>query len=795
MRSNAALLLISLTLATGAGALEKRTFSAAEFANWTYPRGLMEVEAGGIQVRRFGKAYNAMSDLDQYSAITIGEHGTRSLRTPSNEAGVQGLADQDPNTWWQPDPADPVDQWWVEVDLGRAVAASRVRLVFPDTAGARPFEFFSLYLSPGVPLKNSDQQLRFTRVGRPINNNTQRVLDFELKTSDPSVATGQFLVTKDSLDFDLVRFVRFEATGRTQDAALAEIEVETIGFNLALKLPTEARLAEGREVWGGGVWTSSERECPGCGKGTSTEGIIDGDIAGRYWTIESRDNPDWRVWGQWAGVDLGSVFRVDRLIWLPLVVGETPYLYGHDRERQSSQAYFDFLSSDGTPSNTADPEVEGPYDYELLSSVDNSLSPKRWLFDFQFPSKPMRYIFWRRMPAAGGAWNRTAQLFIYHSEGYPAQLRLESADLDLGGAFSIRRVEWDADLPPNTHIEVETQTGNGFQKVTRYYLTNGTEVTKEEYEAAKALRRGEIVEDLVRDPTWSGWSLPHRFSGQDFLSPTPRQWLRVRVSLISDDPEAMPSLRSLSLVMNTPVVGSGLSGQIFPREAALDSLQEFRYLIKPNRAERSDLGFDQVLITLPPGSRDAGLVEARVSGQAVEAQGQLRGDSLLVQLPPPAVKGDSVEVTFQARLFENPTVFEAFVANSSQTDNTQGVVPASLGSDQVYVPQVQEAGSFFQRLSASLVCTPNGDGVNDLFRLSFDVVKTARQPTVGIHRLDGALVAELVDETPAGGRASYAWDGGDAQGQTAPPGIYLARLHLKTDAGGETLYRLVRVAY
>lgn len=788
-------LLLGLSLAAGAWALEKRTFTTADFAVWTYPRGLVEVRQEGTEVRRFGKAYNAMTDIDQYRASVIGEHGTSSLRTPSGAATVARLADQDPNTWWQPDPADPIKNWWVEVDLGRAVAASKVRLIFPDTTGARPFEFFSLYLSPGVPLKNSDQQLRFTRVGRPINNNTARLVEFDLNILDPAVATGQFMVTGDTLDFDLVRFVRFEATGRTEDAALAEIEVQTIGFNIALKLSTEARVAEGRETWGGGVWTSSERTCSGCGQGTSTEGIIDGDIAGRYWTIESRVNSDWRIWGQWAGVDLGNVFRIDRVIWLPLVVGETPYLYGHDRERQSAWSFFDFLTSDGTFSNAADPEVEGPYDYELLSSIDNSQGPKRWLFDFQFPPKDTRYVFWRVMAGGGGAWNRTAQLFIFHSEGYPAQIQLESADLDLGGAFSIRRLEWEADTPPDTRIEVETQTGNGFQKVTRYYLTNGNEVTKEEYEATKALRRGEIVEDLVRDPTWSGWSPPHRFPGQGFLSPTPRQWLRVRVKLISDDPEAMPSLRSLSLIMNTPVVGNGLSGEIFPREAILDSLQEFRYLIVPNKADRNDLGFDQVLIALPPGNTEARLVSARVQGREVEAQGRLQGDSLLVQLPPPAIKGDSVEVLFQTRVFQNPTVFEAFVLNSSQTDNTQGVVPAALGADQVFVPEVAQASSFFQRLNASPVCTPNGDGANDLFHLSFDVVKTGRQPSVGIHRLDGALVAELANTTPAAGRASYAWDGRDARGQTVPPGLYLARIQLKADAGDQTLYRLVRVVY
>ncbi|MCC7264270.1 MAG: hypothetical protein IT369_17305 [Candidatus Latescibacteria bacterium] len=789
-------LLLALSLAAGAWGTQEQTYTTADFATWSYPKGLVEVRPGGTQVKHFGRTYNAMSDVGQYSASLIGEHGTSPVRTPSGTRTVGRLADQNPDTWWQPDLADPIEKWWVEVDLGRAVAADKIRLIFPDTTGARPFEFFSVFTSPGVPLKASPEQVYFTRVGRPINNNTARVVEFPLNTVDPAGATGQYMVTGDTLHFDLVRFVRFEATGHTVDAALAEIEVETIGFNLALKVNTDGRVEQGAEVWGGRSWTSSERKCAGCGKGTGAEGLVDGDISGRYWAIEAAANPEWRTWGQWGGVDLGNVFRIDRIVWLPLVGGETPYLYGHDRERQTAWGYFDFLTSNGTFSNSADAEVEGPYEYEMLSSVENIATAKRWLFDFQFPTRETRYVFWRLMPGGGnGSWGRAAQLLIYHSEGYPAQVELESPDLDLGNAYSIRHLQWEADTPPDTRIEIETQTGNGFQKVTRYYLTNGQEVTKEQYDAAKARQRGDIVDALVRDPTWSDWSPPHRFSGQDFLSPTPRQWLRVRVKLISDDPEAMPSLRSLTFIMNTPVVGNGLSGEILPREAVLDSLQEFRYLIKPNRAARADLGYDQVLIALPPGSSEAKLVSARVQGREVAAQGQLRGDSLLVILPPPAVKTDSVEVRFQTRVFENPTVFEAFVSNSSQADNTQGVVPAALGSDQVFVPEVSQAASFFQNLNASPVCTPNGDGANDLFHLSFNVVKTARQPSVRIHRLDGAVVAELANATPAAGRASYTWDGQGPEGQTVPPGLYLARIHLETDAGDETLYRLVHVVY
>ena len=786
------LLLIPLLFSSDLYGVERLTFAPEDFGTWEYPHGLVEVMPEGTVVKRFGKGFNALADVEGYSASLIGDHGQRHLWTPSNPDDIDLLADQDVETWWKPDAADPLNRWWVEIDLGRAVAANKLRLTFADTLDGRPFEFFSVYTSPGVQQYSSPEQIVFTRVGRPVNNNTSSVVEFDLKTQDPGSATGLHLVTQDSLDFVLFRFVRFEAAGKTLDAALAEIEVETVGFNLGLRVTTEGKLEEGKEVWGGYSWTSDKRDCV-CGKATNPDGLIDGDIHGRYWTIEA-DAEDWATHGTWWGVDLGSVFRIDRLIWLPLIQGESPLIYGWDRQRQDKYYLVDFLLSDGTPSTRSDPDVEGSYDYELLSTIDNEPAPRSWAFDLQFPSEEVRRIFWRRRKGST-KWLRALQLFIYHSEGYPAQVQLESIDMDLGGAFSVRSVEWDADLPPQTRIEVETQTGNGYQTVTRYYLKNGREVTKADYEAAKSRQRGDIVDDRIRDATWSGWSLPHRFSGQAFLSPTPRQWMRVRVKLISDDPEVMPSLRSLSFVMNTPVIGSGLVGQILPREASLDSLQEFRYLIRPNQYDRNDTGFDRVLILIPPEADEADLVRVLVGGREVEASAQLRGDSLVVDLPPPAVRRDSVEVFFRTRLYESPTVFDAFVLNSSEEDNAQGVVPADLGLDQVYVPEVVSAVSLFQNLAYGQVVTPNGDGVNDLLELSFNVVKTKQEPRVRIYGLDGSLVAELADATPTLGRTLYTWDGRDMGGEVVPPGIYIAQLRLEADAGDETLQKLVHLVY
>jgi hypothetical protein len=362
-------------------------FQGIDFAEWQHPQGLVNVSSSGVEVKRFGTGFNAVANAGEFTSSVIGNYGVRSERTPSNPADAHRVTDQDSNTWWQPDAADSVQHWWLEIDLGRAVVASKLRVIFPDTTGAKPFTFFSVYTSPGIPVfGGSVRRVVFNRLGRPVNNNTKRMVEFDLVTRDLSPAKGENMINSDTLDFDIIRFVRFEAIGRTPDAALAEIEVDGVGFNLSSRVATESREENGEPHWGGRTWTSKDRDCPGCGKGSGADALIDQDLGFRWWAIEAAYKGNWRDTGIWSVVDFGSIFRVNRMVWLPIVAQASPITYGFERDRQCGWAFFDFLTSDGTPSSNTEPTVEGPFEYELLSQVDNSSSGTgaRHLFDFQF---------------------------------------------------------------------------------------------------------------------------------------------------------------------------------------------------------------------------------------------------------------------------------------------------------------------------------------------------------------------------------------------------------------------------
>jgi hypothetical protein len=68
-------------------------------------------------------------------------------RVGSNPRLAENILDGDPTTFWEPDPNDPIEQWWIEVDLGRAVPLERLKLQFVEEGLGDPFLRFIMLLS------------------------------------------------------------------------------------------------------------------------------------------------------------------------------------------------------------------------------------------------------------------------------------------------------------------------------------------------------------------------------------------------------------------------------------------------------------------------------------------------------------------------------------------------------------------------------------------------------------------------------------------------------------------------
>ena len=144
--------------------------------------------------------------------------------------------------------------------------------------------------------------------------------------------------------------------------------------------------------------------------------------------------------------------------------------------------------------------------------------------------------------------------------------------------------------------------------------------------------------------------------------------------------------------------------------------------------------------------------------------------------------------------------FDAFLEDSQKAQTRQLVDPGDAA------PQVESssnvvrlpiADQLFASLSFSPArITPNGDGINDQLRISFDLINVLsdRPLHLRLYDLSGRPLFSQERASQAG-HIAWQWDGRDLHGQRVPPGLYIAELHIAGDAGDRSVRRIVAVAY
>ena len=379
----------------------------------------------------------------------------------------------------------------------------------------------------------------------------------------------------------------------------------------------------------------------------------------------------------------------------------------------------------------------------------------------------------------------------FFATGHVGEVRMRSGFLEIADRPKIlKTLTWEADLPPDTRIQASTRSGNTFVMRTVYYDRNGKEVSKDTYENLRKSKRGDTVEVVETGDDWSPWSVPYQFSGQRFLSPSPRQFVQLRLNLSSNRPEVAPTLRAVSLDYADAIL-AGATGEIDPRQAVPGVAQTFTYTLTPMFCS-GDPGFDRILVQTPAlALRDS--LAVRIGGVPIEDfQVSMAQDSLIVQLSA-MVQQDQVEIDIHVTVLVNPYLFNAFVGQSSEPDLWQRVVERERHAPTVFVPDVADAVHLIQDISINpAVITPNGDGVGDETRIRFAVFKTDVQAKVEVYSLAGALIQHLHGGTDADGYQVAIWSGQDRSGAFLPSGIYLCRIELDAQAG--TLTRVINVA-
>ena len=728
--------------------------SKADWSTWTIPPGSLELSnTGNISLGRIDRNINAVANAREFS------HKMKSTKdlvpggiriVGSGVETADNLIDGREDTWWEPAQEDRLAIWWIEVDLGRMVLAKKIKLTFPDTLGVRPFRNFSLYVNDGMRATSAKDVFQFTRVGRTTEPNEERTVEYTLQTVEQASATGDYLATGDTLDFAMVQYVRFVSEEHHPGAALAEIEVTAIGDNVVL----------GSVERGGGVRGGTDL--------SNLLPLVDGD-KNTIWSMSGTG--EWISSGHWFELDAGVVYWVDRAF--------------VDVRRHKGGFSFELVTSAGGQTGLTAERVRSNFDFQELSLIDNAVSPVRMKFDLQFPLRKARYAFFH---STASVYRQLASIneFMIFGKGYVAEVEMISDFMDLGGTSSLRRLTWDADIPPGTFVEIRSQTGDTFFIEKKFFSKNGLDISEAQWNKLPKSQKQDVVEIQRRGSDWSGWSQVYSFPEEVFLSPSPRRYVQLSVKLGNNNPDVTPLLRSIALHFDDALISGGLTSRIFPRQVGFDSLQVFTYTLKPT-FRFGDQGFDRVHIQVPSPVDE---VEVRVGGAGVTPLSvTMVGDSLQVDLPG-RVQGDSVEVDFQARIQMNATQFDAWVSVAGEALQ-QGVRPEEQHASTVFVPAVATGGSLIRGVDVSPVLTPNLDGINDEASIRFVLAKVeAGRAEVSIHDLSGRQVRRLDD-----GGSGHDWDGRDDNGQLLPPGTYICKIALAADVGEQTAHRIIRLAY
>lgn len=401
--------------------------------------------------------------------------------------------------------------------------------------------------------------------------------------------------------------------------------------------------------------------------------------------------------------------------------------------------------------------------------------------------------------------------------------------------------------------EIDVETAKGFYDALPLERKNEIALTLEDFRDLSASAKGDVQDDLE---AWSPWSSPYDLGeesvaaenidddrlGAPITSPGPRRYIQFRVNFTSDALEAGTGIGPLAFTVSTPPPAAQIIGEIFPRQVELGAPVDFVYAVMPTRIRPGvDTGFDRFEIATPV--RVERVDEIRVtfadgrveradfsaadldalpladdSGQfAIEAVEDRR---LAVRFP--AIdEGDLaagltpvLEIRFNCRVLRFGTKFAGFSSMSSAGGVGQEVLPGNVALLDAADDDVVPVGTVTQRsLSVDTPLqrgqklllnvradprpfSPNGDGVNDVTRIQYDLSRLSGTAPlqVKIFDLGGRLVRSFAEERD-GGSFAVEWDGRDAAGALLPPGIYLYQVKLESDSGGEEAVRTVELAY
>ena len=789
----------------------------------------------------------------------------------SNREDVVNVFDGDLTTYWEPDIAsgdvELSTQWWFTIDLGRIVMADKIIVKFVDEELGDPFLLFDVLVSNGQapPTAPASNSIDFRPVIQTLQpNKTQRVFEADLRslvtpvqeasgTTGGAPQAGSLLVgvegTSVGAEKRAVRMVQVVIHGSDLDRGK---EVGEDEYNRLLdESPEDAgaidyikRLSNGGEV------TLDPEDY------ARLDPQLQGGI--RYFRRERPRLAELEVWGPGDDLASGIIRRKGSIVNsaptsvnpLNLIDGniesqEKMRLSNSDPNRLADELFFDlgsffwidgFRLAGGRGSAKAknfigyrlefsdgSREVDGGLRWQTVAERDGDRDLIQLVIE-EFAPVIARFfriqwdVGYEALPRdnLGDALLCELQLF---GQGYQPQVELTSDLIQLGGSRNLTTIEWGADTPPGTRVLLQTRTGNSLDTLLHYFKADGTEVSEAKYKKIRIKsQKGDIIPEEVAGNDWEPWSEPYEVaSGSAITSPSPRKYMKVRATLLSDDSESFATLDEIRVNFSDPVASS-LQGRVVPNR--VDSLGVERSFALKVEIGSLQEGFDEVLVQPPPGMK-LNFDPTRESlfagpASAFEEEADVTtfelGNVRVVKAVPDSLHlafdsvGSGVEVlqlNFRGTLLTAGGRLQVQMRNS-EGDGFWQRVDEKVPRNSLQLVAKPKTKTLFSDLTIiPPVFTPNGDDVNDLVTMNFNVMMVGASTAVAaeIFDLNGRRVRRLEEQRSiSSGAYSITWDGRDEENALLPPGLYAVRLRLvsnteDTGVANREMLRTIALAY
>ena len=445
--------------------------------------------------------------------------------------------------------------------------------------------------------------------------------------------------------------------------------------------------------------------------------------------------------------DLGERFGVNRIRFFPREGFEEYFLRG-----------FEVSLNDGSEEQRT---LSGTPDYRLFRTVERNADP---VVDLPVPLQYVRYIEVKQL--VRGEWE--IDEFQIFGEGFASAAQYTSKIFNQGAPAVFGDVTWASGSigePTKVGVTLATRSGS--------------------------------TEDPADSTSWSGWSPPYPAGIPNRItSPAPNQYWQFQLNFISSDIRSAATVDSVAVEIS-PAIADSLLGEVWPQNAMIGQTTELAYTVRSFNSR----GFDRLQIeTQAPVDvvRSVSINGSEVEFEKFDTEGG-------VEIGFPRVSGNStLRVIFESIALQYNTVFFGKVFNSQRPQDLPQTIRSgdaaddelALGDDlSVTILIAKNIIHFMEAAPAPF--TPNGDGVNELAEISYDIVNlTSGTPVaVKVYDLKGSLKRVIHSGLEASGRYRRTWDGTDDGGNMLPPGVYLVRVEVAADTGTESKTAIVPLVY